>query len=299
MPDYKRNRIGSLDAHKKQSRNSGGTTPKAGATRAREKYTGIWGLGYAVPMGNDQDDNTPQGPEEAGTLPSPGEGLTPEDLQKITEAARQARSAVIDLQRQLVRLGEYIKEFNEEHGGGGDAGSGQLRVNLGDIILTSASPRREGLMKHLMEQWGTPRFQAPRWDGEKPAESPPRTWGINRDGTVWGDVPPQVVMDPPPIGPVGKQIIDAMRPGTDPITGESNSGSDPSRQESTPEWQRGGFFMPSGAPIRVPPINPVETPPTASPPAYDGPVCPRCGGMMRRTGSCFSCSACGHNDGCG
>jgi ribonucleoside-diphosphate reductase alpha chain len=30
-----------------------------------------------------------------------------------------------------------------------------------------------------------------------------------------------------------------------------------------------------------------------------GPACSQCGGMMQRTGSCYTCSSCGHNTGCG
>jgi ribonucleoside-diphosphate reductase alpha chain len=30
-----------------------------------------------------------------------------------------------------------------------------------------------------------------------------------------------------------------------------------------------------------------------------GPACSNCGGMMQRTGSCYTCSSCGHNTGCG
>jgi ribonucleoside-diphosphate reductase alpha chain len=30
-----------------------------------------------------------------------------------------------------------------------------------------------------------------------------------------------------------------------------------------------------------------------------GPACSQCGGMMQRTGSCYTCSSCGNNTGCG
>src|SRR5580704_1596251 len=30
-----------------------------------------------------------------------------------------------------------------------------------------------------------------------------------------------------------------------------------------------------------------------------GPACSQCGGMMQRTGSCYTCSSCGANTGCG
>ena len=62
-------------------------------------------------------------------------------------------------------------------------------------------------------------------------------------------------------------------------------------------------------------VNPAETPeavaPTSAltdtPPARPavmkgmdlGPACQQCGGMMQRTGSCYTCSSCGFNTGCG
>jgi ribonucleoside-diphosphate reductase alpha chain len=30
-----------------------------------------------------------------------------------------------------------------------------------------------------------------------------------------------------------------------------------------------------------------------------GPACDQCGGMMQRTGSCYTCTSCGNNTGCG
>jgi ribonucleoside-diphosphate reductase alpha chain len=67
---------------------------------------------------------------------------------------------------------------------------------------------------------------------------------------------------------------------------------------------------------------PAATPPTDAPPAQTqppaaaftdtppvvpakirgldlGPACNQCGGMMQRTGSCYTCSSCGNNTGCG
>jgi len=46
-----------------------------------------------------------------------------------------------------------------------------------------------------------------------------------------------------------------------------------------------------------------ETPPvipaTMSPTGDLGPACDQCGGMMQRTGTCYTCSSCGNNTGCG
>ena len=66
-----------------------------------------------------------------------------------------------------------------------------------------------------------------------------------------------------------------------------------------------------GAPP-APPVQPGDArPPTAgltdTPPVHParmvgldlGPACSQCGGMMQRTGSCYTCSSCGNNTGCG
>ena len=43
-----------------------------------------------------------------------------------------------------------------------------------------------------------------------------------------------------------------------------------------------------------PPVHPAQLP------GLDlGPACGQCGGMMQRTGSCYTCSSCGNNTGCG
>ncbi|HEX3317564.1 MAG TPA: vitamin B12-dependent ribonucleotide reductase, partial [Solirubrobacteraceae bacterium] len=45
----------------------------------------------------------------------------------------------------------------------------------------------------------------------------------------------------------------------------------------------------------TPPVVPAK----ASPSLELGPACAQCGGMMQRTGSCYTCSSCGNNTGCG
>ena len=45
-----------------------------------------------------------------------------------------------------------------------------------------------------------------------------------------------------------------------------------------------------------------ETPPVVPAKMHGldlGPACEQCGGMMQRTGSCYTCSSCGNNTGCG
>jgi ribonucleoside-diphosphate reductase alpha chain len=67
----------------------------------------------------------------------------------------------------------------------------------------------------------------------------------------------------------------------------------------------------SSTPTAATPNAPASTPPAASftdsPPVVParlqgldlGPACSQCGGMMQRTGSCYTCSSCGNNTGCG
>jgi ribonucleoside-diphosphate reductase alpha chain len=56
---------------------------------------------------------------------------------------------------------------------------------------------------------------------------------------------------------------------------------------------------PAGAAFTdTPPVVPAAT--AKSPFGLDlGPACQQCGGMMQRTGACYTCSSCGFNTGCG
>jgi ribonucleoside-diphosphate reductase alpha chain len=56
----------------------------------------------------------------------------------------------------------------------------------------------------------------------------------------------------------------------------------------------GGSSAPTTALTETPPVIPAELK------GLDlGPACGQCGGMMQRTGSCYTCSSCGNNTGCG
>jgi ribonucleoside-diphosphate reductase alpha chain len=56
----------------------------------------------------------------------------------------------------------------------------------------------------------------------------------------------------------------------------------------------GGGTAPSSAFTDSPPVVPARLQ------GLDlGPACSQCGGMMQRTGSCYTCSSCGNNTGCG
>ena len=56
----------------------------------------------------------------------------------------------------------------------------------------------------------------------------------------------------------------------------------------------GGSSAPTASLTDSPPVIPAELK------GLDlGPACGQCGGMMQRTGSCYTCSSCGNNTGCG
>jgi len=56
----------------------------------------------------------------------------------------------------------------------------------------------------------------------------------------------------------------------------------------------GGAVAPTSAMTETPPVRPAKMH------GLDlGPACEQCGGMMQRTGSCYTCSSCGNNTGCG
>jgi ribonucleoside-diphosphate reductase alpha chain len=56
----------------------------------------------------------------------------------------------------------------------------------------------------------------------------------------------------------------------------------------------GGAVPAAAALTETPPVRPAKMQ------GLDlGPACEQCGGMMQRTGSCYTCSSCGNNTGCG
>ncbi|HWC47278.1 MAG TPA: vitamin B12-dependent ribonucleotide reductase [Solirubrobacterales bacterium] len=56
----------------------------------------------------------------------------------------------------------------------------------------------------------------------------------------------------------------------------------------------GGAVAPTAAMTEEPPVRPAKMQGLEL-----GPACEQCGGMMQRTGSCYTCSQCGNNTGCG
>jgi ribonucleoside-diphosphate reductase alpha chain len=63
----------------------------------------------------------------------------------------------------------------------------------------------------------------------------------------------------------------------------------------------------AATPAGPPSVQPAASAMTDTPPVVParlmgldlGPACSQCGGMMQRTGSCYTCSSCGNNTGCG
>ncbi|HEV7943555.1 MAG TPA: vitamin B12-dependent ribonucleotide reductase [Solirubrobacteraceae bacterium] len=69
----------------------------------------------------------------------------------------------------------------------------------------------------------------------------------------------------------------------------------PSAASQAPSAKAPGGSVPAaGAMTQTPPVVPAKMQ------GLDlGPACSQCGGMMQRTGSCYTCSSCGNNTGCG
>jgi ribonucleoside-diphosphate reductase alpha chain len=64
----------------------------------------------------------------------------------------------------------------------------------------------------------------------------------------------------------------------------------------------GGTKAPEAAASQPPTAALTDTPPVVPARMIGldlGPACNQCGGMMQRTGSCYTCSSCGNNTGCG
>jgi ribonucleoside-diphosphate reductase alpha chain len=77
--------------------------------------------------------------------------------------------------------------------------------------------------------------------------------------------------------------------------GNGNGGS----HEAGPTADSGGSAAPAASALTDDvPVVPARLHVTAGA-AELGPACDQCGGMMQRTGSCYTCSSCGNNTGCG
>jgi ribonucleoside-diphosphate reductase alpha chain len=82
-----------------------------------------------------------------------------------------------------------------------------------------------------------------------------------------------------------------------PANGVTNGGGNKaagSRDRAKPSSERGEPKPAASAMTDEPPAIPAKLQ------GLDlGPACAQCGGMMQRTGSCYTCSSCGNNTGCG
>ncbi len=79
-----------------------------------------------------------------------------------------------------------------------------------------------------------------------------------------------------------------------PSAGEHTSGATPRASGGNGGASAGGASAPTSAFTDTPPVVPARLQ------GLDlGPACSQCGGMMQRTGSCYTCSSCGNNTGCG
>ncbi len=76
--------------------------------------------------------------------------------------------------------------------------------------------------------------------------------------------------------------------------GPSNGGNGGATVTTTPSGAAAQAQPPTAALTDTPPARPAVLK------GLDlGPACNQCGGMMQRTGSCYTCSSCGNNTGCG
>jgi ribonucleoside-diphosphate reductase alpha chain len=91
------------------------------------------------------------------------------------------------------------------------------------------------------------------------------------------------------------------------LRGDTAGPSDSSDGEGNGGPANGGNGSPANPTGRARAPKPPTSALTDEPPAIPaklqgldlGPACAQCGGMMQRTGSCYTCSSCGNNTGCG
>jgi ribonucleoside-diphosphate reductase alpha chain len=87
---------------------------------------------------------------------------------------------------------------------------------------------------------------------------------------------------------------DTAGPSAVAAAGRSGAGASDTAAEITPSTGNGGGSPAISALTDTPPVVPARMQ------GLDlGPACSQCGGMMQRTGSCYTCSSCGNNTGCG
>jgi ribonucleoside-diphosphate reductase alpha chain len=98
---------------------------------------------------------------------------------------------------------------------------------------------------------------------------------------------------------------DAATAGSGGTNGAAGGGANPAPQADQPT--AGAQGAPPAPPAQPGKVQPPTAALTDTPPVHParmvgldlGPACTQCGGMMQRTGSCYTCSSCGNNTGCG
>jgi ribonucleoside-diphosphate reductase alpha chain len=107
--------------------------------------------------------------------------------------------------------------------------------------------------------------------------------------------------------------VRAKKSGEDVAMGADGGGSRPSNGGASAASAKAPTGSAPGTTHPAPPADPAPSPQaptsamTSTPPVVParlmgldlGPACQQCGGMMQRTGSCYTCSSCGNTTGCG
>jgi ribonucleoside-diphosphate reductase alpha chain len=92
-----------------------------------------------------------------------------------------------------------------------------------------------------------------------------------------------------------------------PANGNGGNGNGHTHAPSATEGSAAAADAPAPEASAATPAQPPTVAFTDTPPVVParlagldlGPACNQCGGMMQRTGSCYTCSSCGNNTGCG
>src|SRR4051794_14680546 len=88
--------------------------------------------------------------------------------------------------------------------------------------------------------------------------------------------------------------VRAKKAAEDAITSMSSDTAGPQAKPTNGNGSGGAAQAPTAKLTDTPPVRPARLV------GLDlGPACNQCGGMMQRTGSCYTCSSCGNNTGCG
>jgi ribonucleoside-diphosphate reductase alpha chain len=89
--------------------------------------------------------------------------------------------------------------------------------------------------------------------------------------------------------------VRARKMAEDAAMGGRSDTANPEAKPGNGGGGNGGSTPAASAMTDTPPVQPAKL----SGSLELGPACSQCGGMMQRTGSCYTCSSCGNNTGCG